>query len=129
MADIKIQVNDTRTFGEKVHDKIEEVRYKAKVTGENVVTWARENPESAVTVLAIAGGAIGLATKIVKFIRPSAAEMHERRMDKTYYDPSTGMHWDLKRNLTNKDRIEIMDRKRGGEFTEDILRDMRVLKK
>jgi hypothetical protein len=39
------------------------------------------------------------------------------------------LHWDLKRNLTNSERIELMSRKRDGEYTENILQDMRLLKK
>lgn len=126
---MEIKVNDTRTFKEKIHDTIEEAKFKVTDATTRAKEWVREDPQRAITAFSVAAGTIGLAIKIVSLVKPTAAEMHERRMDKTYYDPSTGMHWDLKRNLTNSDRIEIMERKREGEYTEDILRDMKVLKK
>jgi hypothetical protein len=78
--------------------------------------------------LAIGGAILAAIGGIIKIVKPSAAELHEKRMAKTWYDPSTGFHWELKRDLTNHDRIEIMERRRAGEKVEDILRGMKIMK-
>ena len=85
----------------------------------------KENREVIATVGgAIIGGLIGL-----KKYRSATNQQTEReRIDHTYYDPQTGCHWELRRKLTNDERAELVTRRRRGEFTEDILNDMRVLK-
>lgn len=85
----------------------------------------KENREVLVTVGgAIVGGLIGLK----KYRSANNAQLERDRIDHTYYDPQTGAHWELRRKLTNDERAELMARRRRGEFTEDILDDMRVLK-
>lgn len=126
---MEIKVHDDRTFKEKARDKLIEAQDKFHDAEMKIGKWIGENPERAVGVMLAIGGVICGGAKLIKAVRPSAAEIHERRMDRTYYDPSTGMHWDLKRNLTNAERCEIMSRKRDGEYTEDILRDMKLMKK
>lgn len=129
MSEIKVVVVDNRTTKEKIRDTYEEVRDKAKVKTKEACYFVKENWQ---TILAVSAAAIPVATgavKLVKSLKGSAAERHEDRMKNCYYDPSTGLHWDLKRMLNNSERIELMQRKRNGEFTEDILRDMRLLKK
>lgn len=129
MSEIKVVVVDNRTTKEKIRDTYEEVRDKAKVKTKEACYFVKEHWQ---TILAISAAAIPVATgavKLVKSLKGSAAERHEDRMKNCYYDPSTGLHWDLKRMLNNSERIELMQRKRNGEFTEDILQDMRLLKK
>lgn len=124
-----IIVNDKRTLKEKIRDKFSEVKTALKNKAGEAVRWVADHGETILKVtpilLAIATGTV----KFIKAVRGSAADRHEDRMRKCYYDPSSGFHWDLKRNLTNEERIEISRRKREGEFTEDILTSMRVLKK
>lgn len=126
---MQIIVNDTRTFKEKVKDKISELKVSIKNKLGEVGRWCLDHINVICvivpTVIATATGIV----KLVKMIRGSAAERHEARMENCYYDPSTGLHWDLKRNMTNSERSEFMSRKRAGEFTEDILKDMRILRK
>lgn len=90
-------------------------------------TWAfcKDNKEDLIVLVPL-----GLAAaRGVKHLRSTTAQDSEReRIDKTYYDPSTGAHWQLKRQLNNDERAELMRRRRNGEYTEDILEDMRVLK-
>lgn len=83
--------------------------------------WCVENKE--VIALVISGGAM-LANTANKISKTRRTE--EKRVE--YYDPHTGAHWQLKRRLNNDERSELMRRQRNGEYTEDILEDMRVLK-
>lgn len=126
---MNIIVNDTRTWKEKLRDKFSEAKTKLKNKAGEA---GRRIADHAETILKLTPIVLAIATGTVKFIRTvrgSAADRHEDRMGKCYYDPSSGFHWDLRRKLTNEERIEISRRKREGEFTEDILKSMRVLKK
>lgn len=88
-------------------------------------TFCKDNKEDLIVLVPL-----GLAAaRGVTHLRSTTAQDSEReRIDKTYYDPSTGAHWQLKRQLNNDERAELMRRRRRGEYTEDILEDMRVLK-
>lgn len=122
-------VVDDRSKEEKLKDKLNEAKEKVSEKASEAINWTKNNWQA---VLAGAAVAIPLATsavKLVKSLKGSAADRHEERMKNCYYDPSTGLHWDLKRMLSNSERIELMQRKRDGEYTEDILMDMKLLKK
>lgn len=122
-------VVDDRSKEEKLKDKLNETKEKVSEKASEAINWTKNNWQA---VLAGAAVAIPLATsavKLVKSLKGSAADRHEDRMKNCYYDPSTGLHWDLKRMLSNSERIELMKRKRDGEYTEDILMDMKLLKK
>ena len=122
-------VVDDRTKEEKLKDKLNEAKEKVSEKTSEAINWTKDNWQA---VLAGAAVAIPLATsavKLAKSLKGSAADRHEDRMKNCYYDPSTGLHWDLKRMLSNSERIELMKRKRDGEYTEDILMDMKLLKK
>ena len=90
--------------------------------------WIRDNREIAVMYASAAVAGIGAVCQLVKTFTPSAQEKHDKRVDRQYYDPSTGVHWDLKRKATNRDRVELVQRKRNGENTEDILKDLKLIK-
>ena len=44
------------------------------------------------------------------------------------YDRSLGHYWRLRRELSNKEWLEIDQRKKNGERLSDILAEMKVLK-
>ena len=51
-----------------------------------------------------------------------------RRQDRTYYDPSTRMRWDLRRKPSNYERAEILRRRETGEDIYDILKSLGLSK-
>jgi len=112
-------VNETKT--EKVKRVAKEKYTQAKdwVTGHG-----KEIVDYSVAAVGLGTAVIGL----IKSAKPSATEQHYKRVDKTYYDPSTGIHWELRRRATNKDRKEIVRRKRNGENVEDILEELGLIK-
>lgn len=73
--------------------------------------------------------AVEAGVYLYKTLKPTVYEKERRRIDHTYYDPSSGAHYQLKRKLTNKERQELVDRKRNGEKVLDILKEMKVAKK
>ena len=108
----------TIEFGRKAK---EQVCDKAVRAG----NWAVRNKEMIVisAPILIAGIKSGQSLLVNKRLKDE-----RKRIDNTYYDPSTGAHWELKRKLSNDERAELMARRRNGEFVEDILDDMRVLR-
>ena len=54
--------------------------------------------------------------------------MEEQLKTKMIYDPSRGFYYELKKKLSNAQRIEIARRRNQGEDLARILLDMNVLK-
>ena len=87
--------------------------------------------------LAIAGGVTlaaaftGRATyqAVKKHNRIKRQEKQEKAKRTRIYDRSSGNYWHLKKELTNKQWLEVNKRKKAGEKTGDILTSMKVLKK
>lgn len=122
----KIQVLDEngneikKPFSDKVSETLDTLKLK---TGE-AYTWCVGHKEELIGLIPLGLGLIGLA----KQLKPTKQETERERIDTTYYDPHTGLHWQLRRKLTNDERAELARRQRLGEYTEDILERMRVLK-
>ena len=126
---MEIIVDDTRSTKDKIKDKISEMRTAAENKANEMLRWTADHSSEVIGVIPVVIAGTTGAIKLIKAIRGSAAERHEERMSHCYYDPSTGVHWDLKRDLNNSERAELVRRKRDGEYAEDILADMRVLRK
>lgn len=127
---MKIEVDVNK---ESWKDKIKNAWSKFKTwchnRAEDVKRWTEDHWYDVLKAIPLLLSATAGGIKVYKMLKGSAADRHEDRMSKTYYDPSTGLHWDLRRNMTNDERIELMQRKREGEFTEEILKDMRILRR
>lgn len=98
---------------------------QAQRAGANVARVASENRELLIAgiPIAIAGIQLGRSQLVSRRLK------NERnRIDRTYYDPSTGFHWDLKRKATNADRAKIAKLKAEGVPTYDILMKLNLLK-
>ena len=109
-----------KPFGDKVSETLDTIKLK---TGE-AYRWCVGHKEEVLGLIPLGLGLIGLA----KQFKPTKQETERERIDTTYYDPHTGLHWQLRRKLTNDERAELARRQRLGEYTEDILERMRVLK-
>ena len=72
-------------------------------------------------------GGIKIYDAITVRQRRKAAMRYEDR--KLFYDPSTGCRYRLKRNLSNRENLELSQRKKNGEDVGTILKDMKVLRK
>ena len=104
-----------REFKEKINRKIKD-GYE----------WVCANKEL-VTVLTpiIASGTITVIKVVGKNINLRKAEQVK---DLYCYDRSLGHYWKLRRELTNKEWLEIDRRRKNGERLADILSQMKVLK-
>ena len=108
-----------------IRNFVQDAADKAKRGIKTAWAWTMEHKED----LMWAGAAItGIIAGAKKLSTKTTQDSERYRIDHTYYDPSTGAHWQLRRQLTNGERAELMARRRAGEYTEDILSDMHVLK-
>lgn len=92
---------------------------------DSFVDWACENPEAAAAIVVPTVMATIKSSQSLIVSHRQKAE--RKRIDYTYYDPSTGFHWDLRRKPTNNDRMVIQSRKAQGQETYNILRDLRLI--
>ena len=88
--------------------------------------WIVRNKEAVIILTPIA---IKGATSIIKVVGKSRNLRKEEELKDLYcYDRSLGHYWRLKRELSNREWLEIDRRKRNGERLSDILTELKVLK-
>lgn len=106
-------------------EKVEDFGEAAVDAASRGAQWAINNPEKVVAGIGLGIGVLQASRSLVVSHR---VKMERKRIDHTYYDPSTGFHWDLRRAATNKDRAEILARKKAGEDIVQILLDKKLIK-
>ena len=98
----------------------------AKRTLSNGWRWCCDNKGGLIVLVPL-----GLATlkgvKNTMAPKKSVTQIERERVDRNYYDTHTGVNWTLKRPLRTWEKEELVHRQRNGEYTETILRDLRVL--
>ena len=110
--------DDVKEFAGKAY---EQAKAKAIQVGKCVT----ENKEMVALGVPVAIAAIRSGQSLVVNRR---VKKERSRINHTFYDPSTGFHWDLRRKPTNLDRAEFLRRKEAGQSTEDILRAMNLIR-
>lgn len=104
-----------REFKEKLNSKIQRGK-----------EWFVRNREAIIYLTPIViGGAATIAKVVGKRVN---LRKQEELKDLYCYDRSLGHYWRLRRELTNKEWLEIDQRKKNGERLSDILSEMKVLK-
>lgn len=101
-------------FEEKKNGFITRVKEKAN----NAANWAMDHPVQTAVISSI----------LAKLVRTGYSSYKTRQRDVRTYDPTIGSYYDLKRPLTNKEKLELSERHKSGESIGDILAGMRVLK-
>lgn len=102
-----------------VKEKIIEKKGKAK-------QWVTEHKDDIVYVCYIV---VITGATVAPIIRRARRNHIDIRREYQIYDPSTGFRWDLRRKLTNNQKLMIEDRRRNGESYGHILRDMNLLRR
>lgn len=99
-----------------------QVEQKARKIGD----WCKDHEaELAVAIPAVAGG----VTAIVKVVGKRINLKKQEDVKQLYcYDRSLGHYWALRRDLTNKEWLEIDQKRKRGERLSDILAELKVLK-
>ena len=119
MADSKnIKVETIKEFGRKASTQ-------ARYALSQAVIIIEDNKELILASIPVVVALLktGQSVSVNKRLRKE-----RERIDNTYYDPSTGFHWELRRKATNKDRAEILRRKNNGQDTYTILKQMGLIK-
>ena len=119
---------DNNTFDDlkvKVANEAQKACDAVSDTVQKGIEWGIGNPEKVVAGIGIGIAVLKASQSLVVSHR---VKMERRRIDHTYYDPSTGFHWDLVRKATNADRAQILERKKNGESIVTILKDLKLIK-
>lgn len=104
-----------REFKEKIDMKIQ-----------NGKEWFIRHKE---TIIVLAPVVVGCSTTVFKVVGKQINLRKQENLKDLYcYDRSLGHYWKLRRELTNKEWLEIDQRKKDGERLSDILSEMKVLK-
>ena len=115
-------VIDFRTKDQKKAEFKERVKEKFQ----NGKEWIIRNKETVITLTPIVIGGLSTVTKVVgKHIN---LRKQESVKNLYCYDRSLGHYWNLRRELTNREWLEVDRRKKNGERLADILSEMKVLK-
>ena len=106
--------------------KAKRFKREAKEKCLNAKDWFIRNKE---TILVLAPVVIGGTTAVVKTVG-KRINLHKQEDIKNLYcyDRSLGHYWALRRELTNREWLEIDKRKKNGERLSDILAELKVLK-
>lgn len=116
------------TRREKIKQKIEDIRWRAKQKAIAAKEWVVNNKE---VVILAAPVVFKAGQEICKSHRKTAAqkwqEKERERIATTYYDPSSGLHWKLNREPTNAERIIIDRKRREGYDVSEVLMDLGLI--
>jgi hypothetical protein len=117
-----IHIIDFRSKEQKRADFKENVKEKFQ-KGKD---WFVRNKEAVIVLTPVIVGGISTVIKVVG----KSINLHKSESLKELYcyDRSLGHYWRLKRELSNKEWLEIDKRKKNGERLADILAELKVLK-
>jgi len=113
--------NSVKEVAELAIDKSSDIFHTIKEKAGRIGEWVCDNPQAAASMVASAAVAIRAGQSLVV---SSRVRREQNRIDRTYYDRSSGHHWQLRRKLTNTDRAVIDRRKKRGDDMFDILSDL-----
>ncbi len=106
----------------KTSERKEKLRRMAHTVGD----WLYNNKELVSLLAPVIFGAVTTTVKVVG--RHKNLQKEEQIKNRYCYDRSLGHYWALKRELSNREWVEIDKRKQNGERLADILSEMKVLK-
>lgn len=121
--------DETRQKLNQLKSNIKEVASKVKNKvfdlGDRLLNLAIDNPEAtaAIAVPIVVSGIRSGQSLIVNH----RIKQQEARADRTWYDRSTGLRWDLRRKMTNNDRKAITEMKAQGMDSIDILSRLNLI--
>ena len=91
---------------------------------EKAGTWIKDNPEAIASII----GVLYSGRHIIRSLIVSARTRAEnQRKERTIYDPRTGIHYILTRQLSSYDYQYISDRRKEGYDMYDILSSLKAI--
>lgn len=119
------KMDKVATAKQRAKEILTEVGRKTKSALSSGWNFVKDNREDLVVLVPLGVAAV---TGLKKATQKTTVDSERYRIDHTYYDPHTGRHWELRRKMSNDERMELEERQAAGELTGHILRDMRILK-
>ena len=110
--------NDVKIFANKVKNKSTELITKG-------LDWMIENPE--ITTVVLVPTTLAAIKSSQSLIVSHRVNKQNDRSDRSWYDRSTGLRWDLKRKMNNNDRMAITRMKAEGRDSIDILTTLNLI--
>ena len=110
----------------KRREKIQDLKYSVKSKIDSGMDWVINNKDILVVLVPVIVSGVTTVTKVV--VKRVNLRKQENIKNLYCYDRSLGHYWKLRRELTNKEWVEIDKRKRNGERLADILDEFKVLK-
>lgn len=87
--------------------------------------WMIKNP--GITTAVLVPTTIAAIRSSQSLIVSHRVNKQNERADRSWYDRSSGLRWDLKRKMTNNDRMAITRMKAEGQDTIDILMKLNLI--
>ena len=106
-------------------EKIDAIKQKVKDKTDKFKNFVSRNKA---IIIGSAPFAIALLSELNKAANRRERIREDRRKDSRIYDPMIGDYWELRRPLTNNERMMYQERVRHGESRGVILDDMDALK-
>lgn len=119
------KIDKTATAKQRLKEFLGTVGHKTKEALASGWKFVKENREDLVVLVPLGVAAV---TGLKKAAQKTTTDSERWRIDHTYYDPHTGRHWELRRKMSNRERMELEERQAAGELTGHILESMRILK-
>lgn len=104
----------------------QEIKFWFKQRGNDIRNFYIRNKDLVIVAVPVVGS--GLAFLVKSRIKHANLKKQKDVKELYCYDRSLGHYWALRRELTNREWIEIDRRKRCGEKLADILSELKVLK-
>lgn len=116
---------DNRTFKEKFDSAVHTAKAKVK----ECINWCVANKEFVLAAIPAAVVTVDKVTKTVNHITSNEATRTAERMKKLhYYDRKNDTYLNLKKPMTNAQKVEFDRRKAKGESATQILSSMGLLR-
>lgn len=126
-----IIVNEDGTTDEKamMREEAKDFLHNAAETGKGLLKEAwkftTENKENLMFVIGLGGA----AATVLKKLNNGGQSDDRYRTDNSVYDPVTHTRFWLRRSMTNSERVEYVRRVRNGEYTDEVLESMGLLRR
>lgn len=106
-------------------EKIDAIRQKVKDKTDKFKNFVVRNRA---IIIGSAPFAIAILSELNKAANRRERIREDRRKDSRIYDPMIGDYWELRKPLSNNERLMYQERVRRGESRGSILEDMNLLK-
>ena len=110
---------------DNIKEKMEDARVKADIRLWQMKEWAKQNPESAATIVCTAIGALGIMIR--RSCSAAKIAREQRLKDRYIYDRSLGRYWTLRRKLTAAEQVAIESMRKSGMGYGEILSRLKLL--